>query len=177
MIAPFDPRPTAKTDSETVNRLNASFRDPSGFVFSDQGVIFRQVNASYAQHYDQLMSSGLYEALVKKGWLIPHEEVAATEVEGSERAYKLLRPEPIPYISYPYEWCFSQLKDAALLTLKIAAQALQRGMVLKDASAYNVQFIGSRAVFIDTLSFEPYERARPGWRIASSASTSWRPWR
>ena len=84
-----------------MNRLNASFRDPSGFVFSYQGVIFRQVNASYAQHYDQLMSSGLYEALVKKGWLIPHEEVAATEVEGSERAYKLLRPEPIPYISYP----------------------------------------------------------------------------
>lgn len=144
-----------------MNRLNASFRDPSGFVFSDQGVIFRQVNASYADHYDQLMSSGLYEALVKKGWLIAHEEVAAAEVQGGERAYKLLRPEPIPYISYPYEWCFSQLKDAALLTLKIAAQALQRGMVLKDASAYNVQFIGSRAVFIDTLSFEPYTEGSP----------------
>jgi hypothetical protein len=82
-------------------------------------------------------------------------------MKGSERAYKLLRPEPIPYISYPYEWCFSQLKDAALLTLKVAAQALQRGMVLKDASAYNVQFIGSRAVFIDTLSFEPYAEGAP----------------
>ena len=84
-----------------------------------------------------------------------------SSLPGHEDAHRLLRPDPIPYISYPYEWCFSQLKDAALLTLKIAAQALQRDMVLKDASAYNVQFIGHRPVFIDTLSFEAYEEGAP----------------
>ena len=144
-----------------MQRLNASFRDPSGYIFTHKGVIYRRVNVSYAAQYDQLLSSGLYDALVKKGWLVTHEEVDGSSLPGHEDAHRLLRPDPIPYISYPYEWCFSQLKDAALLTLKIAAQALQRDMVLKDASAYNVQFIGHRPVFIDTLSFEAYEEGTP----------------
>lgn len=144
-----------------MQRLNASFRDPSGYIFTHEGVIYRRVNASYAAQYDQLLSSGLYDALVKKGWLVTHEELDGSSLPGHEDAHRLLRPGPIPYISYPYEWCFSQLKDAALLTLKIAAQALQRDMVLKDASAYNVQFIGHRPVFIDTLSFEAYEEGAP----------------
>ena len=58
-------------------------------------------------------------------------------------------------ISYPYEWCFSQLKDAALLTLRLQRAAMERGMSLKDATAYNVQFDAGRPVWIDTLSFEP----------------------
>ena len=144
-----------------MQRLNASFRDPSGYIFLHEGVVHRRVNTSYAAQYDQLMSSGLYDALVKKGWLVAHEEIDAASLPGHEDAHRLLRPEPVPYISYPYEWCFSQLKDAALLTLKIAAQALQRDMVLKDASAYNVQFVGHRPVFIDTLSFEAYEEGAP----------------
>ena len=144
-----------------MQRLNASFRDPSGYIFAHEGVIYRRVNASYAAQYDQLLSSGLYDALVKKKWLVPHEEVDTALLSGHENAYRVLRPEPIPYISYPYEWCFNQLKDAALLTLKIAAQALQRDMVLKDASAYNVQFMGHRPIFIDTLSFEAYEEGAP----------------
>ena len=144
-----------------MQRLNASFRDPSGYIFLHEGTIYRRVNSSYAAQYDQLLRSGLYDALVEKKWLVTHEEVDTESLPGHADAHCLLRPEPIPYISYPYEWCFSQLKDAALLTLKIAAQALQRDMVLKDASAYNVQFIGHRPVFIDTLSFEAYKDGAP----------------
>ena len=144
-----------------MNRLSASFRDPSGFVFSHNGIIHRQVNARYAPDYEQLMTSGLYEALIQKQWLIRHEEVEEPALSSGPDAYKLLRPEQVPYISYPYEWCFSQLKDAALLTLKIAAKALQHDMILKDASAYNVQFLGSRPLFIDTLSFAPYVEDEP----------------
>ena len=144
-----------------MNRLSASFRDPSGFVFSHNGIIHRQVNSRYAPEYEQLMASGLYEALTQKQWLIRHEEVQEPAISADANAYKLLRPEQIPYISYPYEWCFSQLKDAALLTLKIAAKALQHDMMLKDASAYNVQFLGSQPLFIDTLSFAPYVEGEP----------------
>lgn len=146
-----------------MDRLSASFRDPSGFVFSHQGQIYRQVNRAYSSTYDQLMSSSLYDVLTAKGWLIKHEEVSEYP-EGmklSEEVHKLLLPQQIPYVSYPYEWSFNQLKDAALLTLKIAAAALQQDMILKDASAYNIQFIGSKAVFIDTLSFEPYVEGTP----------------
>ncbi|HEX7034919.1 MAG TPA: hypothetical protein VF210_04060 [Pseudomonadales bacterium] len=137
----------------------ASFRDPSGFVFSENGILYRQVNREYQPHYDRLMSSGLYDELVRKGWLVPHDEVDAAAGHGD--AYRILRPERIPYISYPYEWCFSQLRAAALLTLDIQILSLARGMTLKDASAYNIQFIGCRPVFIDTLSFETYDEGTP----------------
>jgi ribosomal protein L11 methylase PrmA len=141
-------------------RLGSSFRDPSGFVYLVDRALYRHVNHSYQTHYDRLMQSGLYEELVTRSWLIPHEEVDVA-LHGRAEDYRLLKPQMVPYVSYPYEWCFSQLKAAALLTLDIQITSLGFGMVLKDASAYNVQFVGSRPVFIDTLSFETYEEGKP----------------
>lgn len=140
--------------------LPGSFRDPSGFVFRRDGVLFRAVTGRYQKEYDRLMSSGLYAALVKEERLVAHEEVAGIL---SDRAdiYRTLKPEPVPFISYPYEWCFSQLKDAARLTLAIQQRALEFGMSLKDASAYNIQFLGGRPKLIDTLSFEEYREGEP----------------
>ena len=138
-----------------VAALDGSFRDPSGFLFRRGGRLYRQVNRSYQGHYDRLMGSGLYGELTGAGLLIPHEEVEE-EAPRPREAYKVLRPEVIPFVSYPYEWSFGQLKDAARLTLDIHRRAVARGMVLKDASAYNVQFRGARPVFIDSLSFEEY---------------------
>ncbi len=137
-----------------------SFRDPSGFVFIRSGEIYRQVNCSYREHFDHLMSSGLYDELVERELLIPHEEI---DVEPAEpgRVYKILSPRPVHFISYPYEWSFSELKDAALLTLEIERRALERGMSLKDASAFNVQFEKGKPVHIDTLSFELYQEGAP----------------
>ncbi len=142
----------------SASRLPSSFRDPSGFVYVADGTLFRQVNHSYSVHYDRLMQSGLYQVLVANEWLVQHQEV---DLPAASEAYRILQPQRVPYVSYPYEWCFSQLKDAALLTLDIQILSLSRGMVLKDASAYNIQFIGSRPVFIDTLSFETYEDGTP----------------
>jgi hypothetical protein len=137
-----------------------SFRDPAGFVFLRNGVIHRQINDSYRNNYEILMGSGLYGVLSKQGSLIPHEEVGCVPGSG-ESCFRIIRPEPIPFVSYPYEWCFSQLKDAALKTLEIQSTALEHGMVLKDASAFNIQFQGSRPVHIDTLSFEAYREGAP----------------
>jgi ribosomal protein L11 methylase PrmA len=138
----------------------SSFRDPSGFLFHRDGILFRQVNISYKENYDLLISSGLYMELVEKGWLIRHSEV---EQQPKERGltYKILRPELVESISYPYEWSFSMLKDAALRTLAIQKRALKKGMSLKDASAYNIQFQHARPVLIDTLSFEIYQPGQP----------------
>lgn len=132
--------------------LGSSFRDPSGFVFERDGTLYRQVDHSYAADYAALMESGLYDELVEAGLLVAHEEVSGIET-GVGEPHAVLRPERVPFVSYPYEWSFSQLKDAALLTLRLQKRALARGMTLKDASAYNVQFVGGRPVFIDTLSF------------------------
>jgi hypothetical protein len=145
---------------QSSGQLSASFRDPSGFLFSRDGVLYRQVNLKYEQEYRQLMESGLYDKLVKAGLLIPHLEVEGTSAE-PELAHKIIQPERVPFISYPYEWSFSQLKDAALATLSIQRRALKIGMSLKDASAYNIQFVRGKATLIDTLSFELYKEGQP----------------
>jgi hypothetical protein len=140
-------------------RLSASFRDPSGFIYRQDGMLYRQVNRVYQNHYDMLVSSGLYNQLTKSNMLIQHEE--AKKIDPDENVYLTIKPETIEMITYPYEWCFNQLKDAALLTLDIQRHALDCGMTLKDASAYNIQFHHGMPVLIDTLSFEIYEEGSP----------------
>ncbi|MBI1952878.1 MAG: SAM-dependent methyltransferase [Candidatus Omnitrophica bacterium] len=141
-------------------RVPSSFRDPSGFCFFLEGVLYRQVNSAYRRHYDHLFRSGLYQALVAEGSLIPHEEVPQ-EADVPRAAYKVIRPQRLAFVSYPWEWCFSQWKDAAGLTLAIQRKALEFGMTLKDASAYNIQFHKGRPILIDTLSFEIRREGRP----------------
>lgn len=140
--------------------LPGSFRDPSGFLFRRQGCLYRQINHCYSADYDLFLSSGLYEELAGCGLLVGHEP-AEVEPLLPGPARIVIKPEELPFISYPYEWCFSQLKDAALCTLEVQKKALDRGMSLKDASAFNIQFARGRPVFIDTLSFEKYEEGRP----------------
>jgi hypothetical protein len=143
----------------TDERHGASFRDPCGFLFRRDGVLYRQVNQSYASDYELLIGSGLYERLASRRWLIPHEEVDIGAAAPDH--FKTLRPEPIEFVSHPYEWSFSALQDAALLTLRIQREALDHGMTLRDASAYNVQLQRGRPIFIDTLSFGRYEEGEP----------------
>ena len=156
---------TQKTNS---GQLAASFRDPSGFLFSRGEVLYRQVNRAYEQEYARLMDSGLYEKLVKAGLLISHVEVeqapAPERTSGlreSETVFKVIQPKRVLFISYPYEWSFGELKSAALATLVIQKRALKLGMSLKDASAYNIQFVRGKATLIDTLSFEIYKEGEP----------------
>lgn len=106
-----------------------------------------------------MINSGLYKTLINAGLLIPHKEVNI-KYSISDKAYKIIKPELIPFISYPYEWCFSQLRDAALTTLGIQKKSLTFGMSLKDCSAYNIQFRKGKPIFIDTLSFEKYREGQ-----------------
>lgn len=137
----------------------SSFRDPSGFVFERDGVLFRQVNERCRASYDELMTSGLYHELVQKQLLVPHVEVDVPPAAAG--AWRILEPEIVPFISYPAEWSFGELKKAALATLRIQKIALRHGMTLRDSSAFNVQFVGPRPLFIDTLSFEHYVEGKP----------------
>jgi len=152
------PATPAEVGSPTTTREGGSYRDPSGFVYRRDGVLYRQIAPSFAGDWDAFEASGLRARLVEEAILVGHEE-APLELAAAGPVHRVIRPEPIPFISYPYEWTFSQLKDAALLTLRAQVLALERGMTLKDASAYNVQFLGGRPILIDSLSFE---RATPG---------------
>ncbi|MBF8269451.1 MAG: hypothetical protein HW386_1160, partial [Gammaproteobacteria bacterium] len=141
------------------DKLPCSFRDPSGFLFRKDDVLYRQINSCYKDNYQTLKNSGLYTDLIDKGLLVTHEEVKV-EPEG-EHGYLTIRPDELPFISYPYEWSFSQLKESALLTLKIQQLAMNKGFSLKDASSYNVQLQRGKPIFIDTLSFEKLNPSEP----------------
>jgi len=145
---------------QTIQPLASSFRDPSGFVFQKDGITYRQVNKCFRQDFDHFIGSGCYDHLVKNGWLIPHEEVKEN-LSGHDNWYKTLNPREIPFISYPYEWCFDMLKDGALLTLELVKESIPFGMILKDSTPFNVQWLSGKPVFIDTLSFERYDPSEP----------------
>jgi len=142
------------------SEAGSSFRDPDGLVYTLNGTLHRQLHADALPHYRRLMDSGLYGTLTGRGWLVEHREAGLDE-RFDDRARLVLAPRPVPFPSYPFEWGFHQLKDAALLTLDIQALALRHGMALKDASAHNILFDGRRPLFIDTGSFETLEEGRP----------------
>lgn len=152
-------KPPKKTEASL---SSASFRDPSGHVFLKNGTILRQINKAYKENYKRLMSSGLYAALTEKELLVSHTELEDKALQlNSSNGWKIIQPFPIPFVSYWYEWPFEMLKDAALLTLQIQKIAILHGMSLKDASAFNIQFVAGKPIFIDTLSFEKYEEGKP----------------
>lgn len=142
--------------SQPINHHPASFRDPSGFIYEKDGTIYRFVAADYRQDYDLLMKSGLAEELLKKRLLLPFTELSENHT-GRADWYKTLQPQQLPFLSYAWEWSFEQLKDAALTTLNICRLALQKGMILKDATPTNTQLVDGRYKLIDTLSLETYK--------------------
>src|SRR6185295_762892 len=101
----------------TAQPLRASFRDPSGFLFEgDDGQLYLQINRRYQPDFELLHSSGLYDELAGRGLLVEHTVSDDVKPVGDD-GFCVIRPRRVPFISYPYEWAFSALKDAALLTL------------------------------------------------------------
>ncbi|HEY7482123.1 MAG TPA: hypothetical protein VH680_16540 [Gemmatimonadales bacterium] len=140
--------------------LGASYRDPSGFVYTRDGRLYRQVNRVFQDRFKAFLDSGFYTELEERRMLVAHRE-APLSLAASPDAVAVLEPERVEFVSYPYEWSFGQLRDAALLTLELQERALARGFTLRDASSYNVQFVRGHPLFIDTLSFEPREEGAP----------------
>jgi len=137
--------------------LPGSFRDPSGNVYQVDGRILRTVNECFSQDFDFVTSTGLLKNLAAEGLILPFEVVSSDILKLSDPKPRYVLETPrLPFISFPYEWSFSALKAAALLYLRIHLQALEAGVTLSDASAYNIQFQGIQPVFIDHLSFRPY---------------------
>jgi hypothetical protein len=138
----------------------SSYRDPSGYVFKKDGLIFRQVNKIFQKEWESFNKSGCYSHLTGKDLLIGHDEIKQN-LTGDAEWFTTLKPAQLPFISFPWEWSFDMLKDAALLTLDVLEAALEKNFILKDATAYNIQWLNGRPLFIDSLSFEPYGESKP----------------
>jgi len=137
-----------------------SFRDRSTRVFRHDGRIFRALSTEGLSIWTHVSSMSFMQSAMSTG------DVVTTSVSSNPAILKLtvewagvLEHETIPVITWPYEWSFSMLRAAALLTLRLLEQALHEDVILKDATPFNIQFVGARPVFIDTGSFVPL---RPG---------------
>ena len=137
-----------------------SFRDPKGRVYESGGHIIRGVDEATAADFEKLSHEKFFIRGIEKGKIVPTKQIVSDELvgndfSGTEPWATFLEHEKIPFISYPYEWSFSMLRDAALLQLEIIEDALNAGWTLKDATPYNIQWHGARPVFIDIPSFQP----------------------
>jgi ribosomal protein L11 methylase PrmA len=139
------------------NNNYTSFRDPDGSVFEFNGRIFRTINHRYAEIYKKFKLSGFYEELKKRNFCIGASEVPIEKFKMlPDQAAIVVEHEKIPFITYPYEWTFYRLKQAAIFHLNLQLFCLEYDVVLKDASSYNIQFIGHKPIFMDFLSYVPY---------------------
>ena len=139
-----------------------SFRDPSGIVYVAEGRVFRAIDHSAWTDFSALQMSGVLDRIVADGWVIPTKPISQRDLPSGVAEHcqpdlsHFLEHERIPYVSYPYEWPFALLKRAALHQLDLHLALLAAGFSLVDASAYNIQFRGTRPVFIDVPSIRPY---------------------
>jgi len=130
---------------------SGSFRDPSGQVFERNGTIYRSIFAHGLDEFVAARGARVYDKLIDAGLLVSHEEVNSN-IWAPEGTLICLKHPRIPIVSYPWEWPFSFLKDAALIHLDAMLQLIPKGFWLRDASAFNVQYDGIRLRLIDTLS-------------------------
>ena len=151
--------PTADTQGTPVFEPG-SFRDPESRVFYAGADVYRALSADGLSDFEAVQASGMLD----DGRVVSTERVedvtALKDLLVHEPA-SVLRHERIPFVSYPYEWTYSMLKDAALLQLDLLLDALDHDLVLKDSTPYNVQFKGARPVFVDVGSFERLREGEP----------------
>ena len=138
-----------------------SFRDPAGKIFYHKNKVLRKLSASGKERFDFLIKEKILNKSIEKNFLINTKVFAGDSELKNDKNNLILEHENVPYISYPYEWSFNQLKDAALFHLDFNLFLLNLGATLIDSSAYNIQFQGSKPIFIDVLSIEKYKEGEP----------------
>jgi SAM-dependent methyltransferase len=143
-----------------------SLRDPGSAVFTSGGHVRRGLSHQAASDWERLTATSFFGRLCESGQVVAtavHEGDAPPSPRGEPWAL-VLEHERVPVVTYPYEWPFAMLREAALNQLDVLLAALEEGMSLKDGTAYNVQFFGSRPCFVDVGSFEPASGPWPGYR-------------
>jgi len=143
-----------------------SFRDRDSRVIVSDDAIYRALSPEGTEDWLALAGSPLLEQLTSTGQLIGSREVESSVLGESGELLptgveRVLEHDRVPFVSYPYEWTFSMLQDAAKLQLDLGIAAIGEGLNLKDATPYNVQYLGARPTFIDVGSFEKITAGEP----------------
>ncbi len=142
----------------TIDLEAGSYRDPAGRIFYTNNKVFRVLNDEGVSRFNFIKKNNLLDNLISKNFLIESKEVENDELDLKDfEKQKIIEHKKLDYISYPYEWSFEQLKDAAIHHLNFHIYLLENNATLIDASAFNIQFHGYKPIFIDILSIKEYE--------------------
>ena len=133
-----------------------SFRDPSSRVLIGPDRATRLLNRRAVEAWEKVTATNFIARATEKGLVI-----SSSRIDHSSDGTAFITHPLIPFISYPYEWTFHMLKDAALLQLELLSDALADDVTIKDATPYNIQFVDGQPIFIDIGSFEPYRSGEP----------------
>ena len=133
-----------------------SFRDPSGQLAQIDGKIIRYVNSDGLADLDAFFDSIEAKKLVEAGHIIPSDVLNASDYQELPEAFKhtggrIFQHPRIPFPTYPYEWSPAMLHAAAEKTLFVADKLETDLLELKDATPFNILFLGPEPVFIDIL--------------------------
>ena len=131
-----------------------SFRDPLSRVYVDDDVVWRGLSEVGLADFEAYAATEAFSRAQADGRVVATAPVPVSEAPVGADWAGVLRHDRVRVITYPYEWAFSMLRDAARLQLELSREALAEGILTKDATSYNVQFDGARPVFIDVGSFE-----------------------
>ena len=146
-------------------RAPGSYRDPDGFVFFQGNRVFRALTREGLASYRVFRQSPLCQWAEEGHWVTPTWETdavfAGSVAESFPDVVGIMEQQRIPFVSYPYEWSFDMLKDAALHMLDLVLHSASHGFTLKDATAYNIHFVGSRPILVDILSLAKYVPGSP----------------
>lgn len=143
-------------ESVPLNFEPGSFRDRTSRVFLADGRVYRTLNSEALAAWRRVSGESFFQEMMTSGRIVHSAEASIdgfARLELPSDVAGILEHERIPFVSYPYEWSFGMLREAALLHLQILPRAIRSGLILKDASPYNVQFRGTKPVFIDLGSF------------------------
>ena len=136
----------------------SSYRDNYGSVYYFNNKVLRTINYPAEDNYNILKNENIFSQSIKSNFLINFKEVEKNHIPEQLKKYKIiLECEKLPFVSYPYEWSFDQLKDAAIHHLDFQIFLLNKDCILRDASAFNIQFVNCKPLFIDILSIKKYE--------------------
>ena len=154
--------PGSDSDSASASYDPGSFRDPNSRVWREGARVLRGLDENAAASFGRLSETRFFAKALEAGDVVGTEVVEAAAPDGCDWDL-VLEHRAVPVVTYPHEWSFSMLQDAARLTLRLVREAIDEGFTTKDATPYNVQFVGPEPTFIDIGSFEPYRAGEPWW--------------
>ncbi len=133
-----------KVDAKDIKYLGFATLDNLGRPFEYNGRVYRGIYPDKVSFVEELFKSGLVDELVRQHLFV---KTQISDLYSDE--FPLILSHKKLLASLPTSWTYNQLRDAAIVILKVMKICNKFGYELSDAHPYNVTFDSSNPVYID----------------------------